>query len=320
VSAKKISLADIASSLGVSKSTVSFVLNDKGDHYNISKETQEAVRKKAKELNYVPNFFAKGLREGKTKTVGLIVPDVSNITYAEITKIIQNELFTFGYNAFIVNTNDDKNLELELISELINRSIDGLILVRCNEINDLKPILDNTPIPVVFLDRIADQNGDYVGIDNEREAYLLVNKFKIKPKKLGVYYTETQASSTQNRIDGSVKACNELDVPYILLNNENFNEEVVHVDSVLALNKDAALNILSYCKENNKTIPTDLRLISFNDCIAFLYHKPEISSLETPVQLISKSTVEQLMKRIDSEIHRGNHILHPCTFNTRESH
>jgi LacI family transcriptional regulator len=320
VSAKKISLADIASSLGVSKSTVSFVLNDKGDHYNISRETQEAVRNKAKEMNYVPNFFAKGLREGKTKTVGLIVPDVSNITYAEITKIIQNELFQLGYNAFIVNTNDDKNLELELVSELINRSIDGLILVRCNEIADLQPILDNTPIPVVFLDRIADQNGDYVGIDNEKEAYLLVNKFKSKPSRLGVYYTELQASSIETRIKGATRACDELDVPFVLINEENFNSEINKVDSVLALNKDAALNVLLHCKKNNKTIPSDLKLISFNDCIVFQYHKPEISALETPVQLISKSTVEQLMKRIDSEIHRGSHILHPCVFNARQSH
>ncbi|MFN6084683.1 MAG: LacI family DNA-binding transcriptional regulator, partial [Fluviicola sp.] len=75
---KRVSLADIADSLNVSKSTVSFVLNGKGKQFNISERTQQLILDKAKELNYVPNFFAKGLREGKTSTIGLVLSDISN--------------------------------------------------------------------------------------------------------------------------------------------------------------------------------------------------------------------------------------------------
>ena len=76
---KKISLKDIAESLGVSKALVSLVLNDKGDERGINKQTQQKVRDKAKELNYVPNQYARGLRVGKTDTLGVIVPDISNV-------------------------------------------------------------------------------------------------------------------------------------------------------------------------------------------------------------------------------------------------
>ena len=79
---KRTSLADIAESLNVSKSTVSFVLNGKGKQFNISETTQKLILEKAKELNYVPNYFAKGLREGKTQTIGLVLADISNPFYS----------------------------------------------------------------------------------------------------------------------------------------------------------------------------------------------------------------------------------------------
>ena len=88
---KRTSLADIAASLGVSKATVSFVLNDKGDAFNISKEKQRLIREKAKELLYVPNYFAKSLRQGNTKTIGLVLADISNPFYAELCKTIQHK-------------------------------------------------------------------------------------------------------------------------------------------------------------------------------------------------------------------------------------
>jgi len=80
---KRVSLQDIATSVGVSKATVSFVLNGKGDEFNISKEKQRLIKEKAKELLYVPNFFAKSLRQTTTKTIGLVLSDISNPFYAE---------------------------------------------------------------------------------------------------------------------------------------------------------------------------------------------------------------------------------------------
>ena len=105
---KRTSLEDIAKSIGVSKATVSFVLNGKGDEFNISKEKQKLIHDKAKELLYVPNFFAKSLRQGSTKTIGLVLTDISNPFYAELCKTIQEKLHDKAYNTFIVKTNDTK--------------------------------------------------------------------------------------------------------------------------------------------------------------------------------------------------------------------
>ncbi|MFT5860731.1 MAG: LacI family transcriptional regulator, partial [Flavobacteriaceae bacterium] len=178
---KRTSLNDIAKALSVSKATVSFVLNDKGDQFNISKEKQRLIREKAKELSYVPNFFAKSLRQGETKTIGLVLPDISNEFYAELCKTIQEQLYAEGYTTFIVNTNDDDEVEKVLMRELIQRSIDGMIIAPSNNITNLIPILLETHIPVVFTDRPGDENADFVGVDNVPEAERLVNSFSKKP-------------------------------------------------------------------------------------------------------------------------------------------
>jgi len=135
--AKRTSLNDIAKALGVSKATVSFVLNDKGDQFNISKNKQELIKAKAKELSYVPNFFAKSLRQGSTKTIGLVLPDISNPFYGELCKTIQQTLFNSGYSTYIINSNDDKEQETTLMRGLIQRCIDGMIIVPSNDIKEI---------------------------------------------------------------------------------------------------------------------------------------------------------------------------------------
>lgn len=323
MSSKKVSLADIASSLGISKSTVSFVLNDKGDQYNISPETQKAIREKAKELNYVPNFFAKSLREGKTKTVGLVVPDITKPLYAGLSKMIQQELFTKGYNVFIVNTNDDPSLEIELVEELINRSIDGMIIVHCNEVAPLQPLLDNTPIPVVFMDRIADEFGDFVGIDYYKEAHELVSKFSSKPKKLAVVHHETNAHSVQARINGVSKAAQEAGITFELLTSRELvksNPIQAGYDAVLSIDSTATLQCLDLIQSYKIQVPNELKVLSFEDDLAFAYANPSISALRQPIHEIGMHTVSQLMKRLEAEQKRGNHLFLNCVFNERSSH
>lgn len=316
---KKVSLADIASSLGISKSTVSFVLNNKGDQYNISAETQKAIKEKAKELNYTPNFFAKGLREGKTKTIGLIIPDINHSIYAALSKFIQQTLFDIGYHAFIVNTNDKKQLELDLIDELINRSIDGLIIARCNEVVDLQPILDNTPIPVVFMDRIADEHGDFVGINYFEEAYESIQLFKQKPKSLVIAHTQELNDSISASIKGIVMACNEQGIEYGIYNKvecDKLEKDRLAFDTILALDCQAAMTAWKCILESGKKT----QLISLEEHNLFQFISPSISAKKQPIEKIGQEAVKQLMKRLEAEQKRGTHLFLKSEFIARESH
>lgn len=328
--AKRTSLNDIAKALNVSKATVSFVLNGKGDQFNISKEKQRLIKEKAEELSYVPNFFAKSLRQGETKTIGLVLPDISNPFYAEICKTIQEKLYDSGYNTFIVNTNDDAELEKVLMRELIQRSIDGMIIAPGNHITELIPILRSTHIPVVFTDRPGDENADFVGVDNLRESEKLIRSFSRKPKRLvALVPNPSDVSTIQDRIEGTKLACEQAGIDFDYLDVSNNQEEIDRqigleiqrgTDSFVALNNKCTLPTLSALNKLNITIPDEVRLISFDDSDSFEYMNPPISALRQPVAEIGSQTVARMYERLKESKEPGKHFILPCTFIERGSH
>ncbi|MFT5778410.1 MAG: LacI family transcriptional regulator [Crocinitomicaceae bacterium] len=327
---KRTSLNDIAKALSVSKATVSFVLNGKGDQFNISKEKQRLIKEKAKELSYVPNFFAKSLRQGETKTIGLVLPDISNAFYAELSKTIQEQLYAEGYTTFIVNTNDNDEVEKVLMRELIQRSIDGMIIAPSNHITDLIPILLETHIPVVFTDRPGDENADFVGVDNVKEAERLVNSFSKKPKKLVcIGPSKSDISTIQKRIKGISEVCNKAKIPVITIELPDDQEAINALikkeldqgaDSFIPLNNKCTLRSLAAFNALKVTMPTDVRMISFDDSESFEYMNPQISALRQPVTDIGLKTVARLYERIKETKEPGKHFLLPCHFMARGSH
>ncbi|MEY3237576.1 MAG: hypothetical protein RI883_1677 [Bacteroidota bacterium] len=327
---KRTSLADIAKIVGVSKATVSFVLNDKGDEFNISKEKQRLIREKAKELLYVPNYFAKSLRQGKTKTIGLVLADISNPFYAELCKTIQEGLYKNGYNALIVNTNDDKELEKTLMRELLQRSIDGMIISPSNNIQELIPILHETHIPVVFADRPGDDEADFVGIDNEKEVKKLIKAFSIKPKKLVILSQHSESILTiEQRIEGTRIVCSTEKIELSVINLPENQEEIDALikqeldngaDSFLPLNNQVTFKTLAALKKFKVKIPQDIRLISFDDNEAFAYMEPAISALRQPVKHIGQESVDRILDRLKETKVPGKHLLLACEFIVRGSH
>lgn len=327
---KRTSLNDIAKALNVSKATVSFVLNGKGDQFNISKEKQRLVREKAKEMSYVPNFFAKSLRQGETKTIGLVLPDISNPFYAEISKVVQEKLYHLGYNTFIVNTNDDVELEKELMRELIQRNIDGMIIAPGNNITELIPILIETHIPVVFTDRPGDENADFVGLDNHEEAKKLIRAFSIKPKRLvALVPSPANVSTIQDRIEGVKEACEKEGIDFDYIDLSSVKGEIEQVikeelkrgtDSFITLNNMCTLPALSALLKANVQIPKDVRIISFDDSESFEYMNPPISALRQPVKDIALQSVERLSARLKESTAPGEHFILQCEFIARQSH
>lgn len=327
---KRISLADIAESLSISKSTVSFVLNGKGKQFNISPTTQQLILDKAKELNYVPNFFAKGLREGKTQTIGLVLADISNPFYSELSKAIQESLYKQGYSLFIVSTNDDDTMELKLMRDLILRSVDALIIAPCNGIPELKPVLDETPIPVVWVDRIGDEFADFVGIDNAKEAGKLVGLFTVKPKKVGIIHPQASGVMTVRlRIDGAKEACEQQGIPFEKLcisDDPKVADQQIQqlldqgVDSFVSLNNKVALSTITSLKRLKVAIPDQARLISFDDRESFSYFTPAITALRQPIAQIGEETVARLMDRLKESTEQRKHLMMECSFIARGSH
>ena len=327
---KRTSLNDIAKALGVSKATVSFVLNDKGDQFNISKKKQELIRAKAKELSYVPNFFAKSLRQGSTKTIGLVLPDISNPFYGELCKTIQQTLFDAGYSTYIINSNDDKAQETSLMRGLIQRCIDGMIIVPSNDIKEIIPVLHETHIPVVFTDRPGDDLTDFIGIDNLKEAANVVNSFKNKPKRLTAFVGKDLDANLQERIEGIKKTCKDknIDCELVTLSKDQKDTDALVAeqlkkgsDAFVAINNRVVFKLVAASRTLNKTIGKDMSLISFDNHEAFEFMNPAISAIRQPITDIATKSAERMVERLaDGSLPYGKHIILDCEFMNRETH
>src|SRR3990167_10255006 len=126
---KKITtIRDIAKAADVSVTTVSFVLNDKGEKMGISTEVIKKVIKVAAEMKYKPNMIASSLRTGKTRSIGLIVEDISNQFFSELARVIEREAIQLNYRVFYCSTGGDDARAHELVNSLLQANVDGFII------------------------------------------------------------------------------------------------------------------------------------------------------------------------------------------------
>ena len=159
------SIADIAALAGVAKTTVSAVLNGKEKQYRISESTCEKIRQIAKEHNYRPNRVARSLRTRKTNTIGLIVPDLRNCFFSELTTSLEAIAREAGYQVLIASSEDNKENEIRAIENLIDFSVDGMIIASMMDDEEIQKVI-NTNTPVVFIDREIPGN-NYFSVTSE---------------------------------------------------------------------------------------------------------------------------------------------------------
>ena len=310
---KKASLKDIAESLGVSKALVSLVLNGKGDERGINKQTQEKVRAKAKDLNYIPNQYARGLRIGRTNTIGVIVPDISNVFYGKLCKAIEQEAYSKGYNLIISNTYEDVQKEKKLISDLINRNIDGLILASSfdskNEIDGLRQ--DN--FPLILVDRVfSDFDVDSVSVSNTAGAQQAMEFLYSKGVKRPVCFSISPVyiSSISERIQGYIGALkNPNDAKLIQIPHDDIEGGVITAlselknedyDGIFCVNNNIAKALLRELANKGDKL-SNVQIISFDDIEIFDIVQPRISAVAQPIQEMGKTAVKLLLDRFENE-------------------
>lgn len=149
---KKLKLADIAKLAGVSKSTVSFVLNGHAEKHRITKETVERVLRVVQENNYSPSVYARALKSKKSSTFGLVIPDILNLGFASIAKELERLCLASGYQLLLASTDDDPETEMRAVDNLISRQVDGIMIASCLTSDAFYSGLPDD-LPIVFFDR-----------------------------------------------------------------------------------------------------------------------------------------------------------------------
>lgn len=317
---KKVTLSDIAATLGVSKTLVSLVINNKADAHGISPETQRRVREKVKELNFQPNVLARGFRTGKSNTIGLIVSDISNLFYARIARRIEDYAWANGYSVVICSTEELIEKEKEQIRLLRGRKVDGLIISSSQEEASFFNQLADSGIPHVLIDRtFRGMQSANVSVDNFGGARLaarhLLSQGYSRIATIGI--TPEHISTINERIRGFQSALDDqgIKIPDEWIIRAPFNniEEAVkeHLtklfnmnmlpEAIFTLNNNLTAHTLKCLSKLAVPVPQRVALVGFDDVLHFDFTRPSVTAVEQPIDRISEKAFNLLLRQIKGE-------------------
>lgn len=279
----KVTIQSIAKKLGISVTTISRVLNGLGEQYRISKKTIELVTTTAEKLNYSPNNIAKGLRLKKSSTIGLIVPDITNIWFAQLALGIENEARKYNYNIFLCNSNDNLKVEKKSISLLQNWMVDGIIIAPIGLESEHLIKVSNRGTPVVLIDRF------FEGIDlpyissNDYEGSLEANQYLIDNghKKIACFQGIVGTSPNNQRVEGYKQALKNNNIVFdselVMGTDFGFNNGYTcakkliknlaktKITAIFSTGNQITLGLLKAFKEEGIRIPNDISIVSFDE-------------------------------------------------------
>lgn len=337
MSAKKTSLKDIAQKAGVSTALVSYVLNGKEKESRVGQEIAGKIKQIAKELHYEPNHLAKSLRSGKTHTIGLIIADISNPFFANIARVVEDEAKRNGYTVIIGSSDENADNSRDLLTVLINRQVDGFIIVSADDSAEQIRELNEKRIPFVLLDRyFPDIATDYVSTDHHKAAYdagnhLITNGYQ----RIGMIAYKSTMFHMQERIRGYQDALKDNKIAFqkSSLKKVRFTNMEVEVkaaideltqmgrpvDALIFATYGLAINGLKYINELRLRVPDDLAIVSFGQAEAFdLYYCP-ITYLKQPIGLLGQTAVGLLIDKLKNRSKGPAQILMNAELVTRSS-
>ncbi|MGR5175524.1 LacI family DNA-binding transcriptional regulator [Vibrio parahaemolyticus] len=206
---KKLKLADIAQLAGVSKSTVSFVLNGHAEKHRITKDTVERVMQVVKANNYSPSVYARALKSKKTSTYGLVIPDLLNMGFAAIAKELERLCLLSGYQLLIASTEDDPMIEQQAIRNLIDRQVDGIMVASCHNDDGYYQSVAKD-LPIVFFDRRFESSHYHFITTNAYDATkALLSKTTQDHDECAYIGGQFELSPSRDRYQGYVDALKE---------------------------------------------------------------------------------------------------------------
>ena len=314
---KNLTLKQIAKELDVSISTVSKALKNSDE---ISEATRQKIQAFAKLYNYKPNNIALSLKNRKTKTIAVIIPEIVHDFFAMLISGIENLANQYGYNVLICLSNESYEREVINMEMLAAGSIDGFVISLSKETqakkdyHHIKEII-NQGMPVVMFDRVTREvYTDKVIIDDVLATQEAIQYFISKGrKKIGFITTPDYISVGRLRTEGYKRTLEAngiaIDENLILriedeskidtMINEFFNNN--EFDAVMAVNELYAVNVLRNAKKRGIRVPEDLFLIAFTDGVISRNSIPSISTVKQNAYKMGEIAARLLIKKLESE-------------------
>ncbi|MEO6176472.1 MAG: LacI family DNA-binding transcriptional regulator [Flavobacterium circumlabens] len=314
---RKITLKQIARELDVSISTVSKSLRNS---LEIGEETRLKVQAFAKFYNYKPNNIALSLKNRKTKSIGIIIPEIVHYFFSTVINGIEQVANENGYSVVICLSDDSFDKEVLNMEMLANGSIDGFIMSLSKETQykgDFHHITEviNQGMPVVMFDRVTnDILCDKVIIDDKAAAYEAVQSLIDNGrKKIALVTTVDYVSVGKLRTDGYEKALLDNGLPFnedLIIKIEDVDtceitiSQLLHdraFDAVFAVNELFAVTIIKTASKMGLKVPEDLAVIAFTDGIISKYSTPSITTVSQSGEKMGNKAAKMLIERLEAE-------------------
>jgi LacI family transcriptional regulator len=304
-------IREVAESAGVSYATVSHVINNTR---LVSQGTRQRVLAAMEALNYRPNALARSLRQGKTNTLGLVLPDSANPFFAEISRSIEDEAFKRGYSVFLCNTELDTQRELFYVDVLSKKQVDGIIFVAAGDQADSLEFLVGRNMPVVMVDRdVPNVEVDAVLTDNQLGGYLATRHLlELGHKRIACISGPSSITPSAERMIGYRKALEQAGLPYderLILRGDyhaqsgmEITHSILNMDprptAVFALNDLMALGALRAAAEAGCIVPEELAVVGYDDLEIARFSNPPLTTIAHPKKEIGARALELLVDRI----------------------
>jgi Transcriptional regulators len=309
------SLKDIAKELNLSKTTVSWVLSGQAQQKGISEATANKVVEYAMKLNYQPNLVARSLNTGTTKTIGLILPSISDSFYSEIAREIEAEARENGYSLMISSSESDIDREDEMIRLFKAKGIDGIIVAPTKRSKiEIQRLIDES-YPFVTIDRyFPELDASYIIINNRDSSYMLTKHLISKGcKKIAILTTNPHLTTMNQRREGFEDAQREFgftinpnlygEVNFVGYEKNIYKvlddifKNVPDVDGFFFATHILALEAFQYFHE--KGIKPTYEFASIHEVPIFKVLAPRINVARMPIEDIGRNAVRILIEQID---------------------
>lgn len=313
----KITMKDIAEMAGVSKSTVSRVINNTKP---VSAEIRKRVEKVIEETNYKPSSVARSLAKKETHIIGLIIPDLANDFYTELVRGISEAAHEHGYNVFLCNTFRDHELELDFLEILKEKEVDAIIFTTFHITEEQKEFMRTYKKPIVTVNREFDDESlpliPNIDIDNYKASYEAVEYLiNTGHKRIGIIRASEEDKTCIDRLEAYQKALHDhgLECTSDLIIGKDFHftsayDEMYNIlnskerpDAMFCISDELACAAIKACLDFGLRVPEDISIIGFDDIPLAKRYNPEITTVRQPIFDMGKVAMETVYDMITNK-------------------
>lgn len=284
-----ITIYDVAREANVSMATVSRVVNG---NPNVKPTTRKKVMEVIDRLGYRPNAVARGLASKKTTTVGVIIPDISSMIFAELARGIEDIATMYNYNIILSNSDQNMDKELRLLNTMLGKQVDGIVFMSGNITEEHISEFEKSPVPIVLAGAMEETGRiPSVNIDHEQAVYDAINTFiEQGHKKIAMLIGPLhEPVNSERKMAGYKRALSEAGIEF----NEDFVQEGdytydsgieafekfleldIKPSAVFVASDEMALGVVHGAEDKGYTIPDDFEVITSENTKLSLMVRPQ---------------------------------------------